>query len=259
MGSRHGGDIRVLGGPQTSTRGHQMRTLKTVGLAGALVAAALIGGTLMSAVFAADPSPSGGTTEPAADPSAKRAGIAAGKYSDAFLDKLASELGVERSALGPATLAASNAAIDAAVAAGDLTADRAAKLKERLGQLDDPAVLLARPGFGHGPRGHDGRGHHRAFRLGLADAADAAATALKLDKAALLQAVRDGKSLKEIAADQSVDYATVSNAILEVVKTHLADQVADEDLTQARADDILAKVTAWLAAGGDLPERRWHR
>jgi hypothetical protein len=236
-----------------------MRTLKTVGLAGALVAAALIGGTLMSAVFAADPSPSAGTSEPAADSSAKPGGIAPGKYSDAFLDRLATELGVERSALGPATLAASNAAIDAAVAAGDLTADRAAALKARLAQIEDPAVLLARPGFGHGPRGHGGPGRGIGFGRGLADAMDAAATALKLDKAALIEAVRDGKSLKEIAADQGVDYATVSNAILEVVKTHLADQVGDEDLTQARADSILEKVTAWLAAGGDLPERRWHR
>jgi DNA-binding NarL/FixJ family response regulator len=235
-----------------------MRTLKTVGLAGALVAAALIGGTLMSAVFAADPSPSATTADPSAEPGK----IRATRYSDAFLDKLASELGVERSALGPATLAASNAAIDAAVAAGDLTADRATALKARLAALEDPAVLLARPGFGHGPRGgHDGpgRGLRFGFGPGLAEATDAAATALKLDKAALIEAVRDGKSLKEIAADQNVDYTTVSNAILEVVKAHLADEVADEDLSQARADDILAKATAWLAAGGELPERRWHR
>jgi hypothetical protein len=231
-----------------------MSKLKTVGLAGALVAAALIGGTLMSAVFAADPSPA--TTTP--DSSAEPGKVRDSKYSDAFLDKLASELGVERSALGPATLAASTAAIDAAVAAGDLTADQAAALKARLAALEDPAVLLARPGFGHGPRGHGGPGRGIGFGLGLADATDAAATALKLDKAALIEAVRGGKSLKEIAADQNVDYATVSNAILEVVKTHLADEVADQDLTQARADDILAKVTAWLAAGGDRPEGR-HR
>jgi 2-keto-3-deoxy-L-rhamnonate aldolase RhmA len=238
-----------------------MRTLKTVGLAGALVAAALVGGTLISAVFAASPAPSGTTTEPAADPSAKPGPLVEDKYADAFLDTLAKELGVERSALGPATLAASNAAIDAAVAAGDLTAERAAALKERLAALEDPAVLLARPGFGHGPRGPHGPGFGRglAFGPGLGDAIDAAADALKLDKAALIETVRGGKSLKEIAADQSVDYTTVSTAILAVVKTHLADEVADEDLTQARADAILEQVTTWLAAGGDLPTGRWHR
>jgi hypothetical protein len=240
-----------------------MRTLKTVGLAGALVTAAIVGGTLMSAVFAADPSPSATTTDPSADPSAKPGRIDATKYSDAFLDKLASELGVERSALGPATLAASNAAIDAAVAAGDLTADQATALKARLAALDDPAVLLARPGFGHGPKGHGGGfggpGRGLAFGRGLGDEIEAAATALKLDNAALIAAVRSGKSLKEIAADQNVDYTTVSNAIIAVVKTHLADEVADEDLTQARADALLAKVTAWLAEGGDLPKGGWHR
>lgn len=239
-----------------------MRTLKTVGLAGALVTAALVGGTLISAALAADPSPSGTTTDPSADPSAKPGRIDATKYSDAFLDKLASELGVARSALGPATLAASNAAIDAAVAAGDLTADQAAALKTRLAALEDPAVLLARPGFGHGGRGHDGGkgfGRGLGFGPGLGDAVDAAAGALKLDNAALIEAVRAGKSLKEIAADQNVDYTTVSNAILAVVKTHLADEVADKDLTQARADALLAKVTTWLAEGGDLPAGRWHR
>jgi hypothetical protein len=232
-----------------------MRTLKTVGLAGALVAAALVGGTLISAVFAASPAPSGTAT----DPSANAGKLIDSEYANAFLDKLAAELGVERSALGPATLAAANAAIDAAVAAGDIDAERAADLKARLADLEDPAVLLVRPGFGHGPRDHHGPGRGIAFGLGLADAFDAAADALKLDKAALLEAARDGKSLKEIAADQGVDYTTVSNAILAVVKTHLADEVADEDLTQARADAILERVTTWLAEGGELPKLRWHR
>lgn len=239
-----------------------MRTLKTVGLAGALVTAALVGGTLISATLAADPSPSATTTDPSADPPAKPWRVDGSKYSDAFLDKLASELGVERSALGPATLAASNAAIDAAVAAGDITADQATALKARLAALEDPAALLARPGFGQGGKGHQGfggPGRGLVFGPGLGDAVDTAATALKLDKAALIEAVRGGKSLKEIAADQNVDYGTVSNAILAVVKTHLADEVADEDLTQARADALLAKVTTWLAEGGDLRPGRWHR
>lgn len=236
-----------------------MRTLKTAGFAGALVAAALVGGTVFSAVFAASPAPSSGTsTDPSADPSAKPRLIDTA-YADAFLDKLASELGVDRSALGPATLAATNAAIDAAVAAGDIDAERATQLKARLAELDDPAVLLVRPGLGHGPRDH-GPGRPRiAFGIGLKDAIDAAATALKLDQAALLEAVRDGKSLKEIAAAQNVDYATVSNAILDVVKKHLADEVADEDLTQARADALLERVTTWLSEGGDLPDKLWHR
>jgi hypothetical protein len=230
-----------------------MRTLKTVGLAGALVAAALVGGTLISAVFAASPAPSGTTADPSADPSAKPGKLLDTKYSDAFLDKLAAELGVQRSALGPATLAASNAAIDAAVTAGDLTADQAAALKTRLAALPDPAVLLARPGFGHGPRdGHDGPGFGRGLGRGLGDAVDAAATALKLDKAALIDAVRAGKTLKTIAADQSVDYTTVSNAILDVVKKHLADAVTATKLTQAQSDAVLKKATDWLAAGGDL-------
>lgn len=232
-----------------------MRTLKSLGLAGALVTAALVGGTVISAVFAADPSPSTGTTEASVEP----AKVRDTKHADVFLDKLAAELGVERSALGPATLAASNAAIDAAVAAGDISADQATALKARLAAVEDPALLLARPGFKHGLRGDHGPGRGIGFGRGLAEATDAAATALKMTETDLLAAVHDGKSLKEIAADQSVDYAAVSTAILDVVKTKLADEVADEDLTQSQADALLAKVTTWLAEGGDLPKGRFHR
>jgi hypothetical protein len=243
-----------------------MKPLTTIGLAGALVAAALVGGTLISAAFASSaPTATSALSDPAADPTAsprtKGERILESAYGKAFLDRLAQELGVDRAKLGSATLAATNAAIDAAVAAGDLDADRAAKLKERLAGLDDPSVLLVRPGFGHGPRdGHGPRGLKVAFGLGLADTIDAAADALKMDQPDLLVAIRDGKSLKEIAAGQKVDYATVTKAILDTVKTRLADEVADKDLTQAQSDRILQKVTDWLNAGGEFPKGRWfHR
>ena len=221
-----------------------MRLFKTIGGIGALVGAALIGGTLISSTLAAS----------RADPTTSTATVpgTGGKiideaYLDTYLDTLASELGVDRSALGPAALAAANAAIDAAVTAGDLDEARATALKERLAGLDDPASLLVR-GFGHGP-GDKGPGGHIA--VGIGEAADAAATALGIDRAALIEALRDGTTLEELATEKGVAYDTVKQAVLDVVNAKLDDAVADEDLTQERADEILARVTDWLDDGGE--------
>lgn len=225
-----------------------MRLLKTIGGAGALVGAALIGGTLISAALAA----------PAADESTTTSDVAVTigdvreEYLETFLDTLATELGVDRSALGPAALAAANAAIDARVAAGDIAEDVAADIKERLADLENPEALLAGRGFlAHGPGG-PGRGIGHAFGLGLAEAADAAAEALGLERSALIEALRDAGSLEQVASDEGVAYDTVKAAVLDAVETRLADEVADEDLTQDRADRILANVTDWLDDGGEV-------
>ena len=220
-----------------------MRAMKTIGAFGALLGAALIGGALISSTFAAS-TPTATTTQ-----TAPTGGVINEEYLDAYLDTLASELGVERSALGPAALAAANAAIDAAVAAGDLDEDRATELKERLADLEDPASLLVR-GFGHGPGG-PGMGHKLA--LGLNGATDAAAEALGIEPADLFEAFRDGTTLEELATQEGVAYDTVKTAVLDAVTTSLADAVADEDITQERADEIIANVTDWLDDGGEGP------
>jgi hypothetical protein len=183
-------------------------------------------------------------------------GVVDDEYLDTFLDTLASELGVDRADFGPAALAAANAAIDAKVAAGDLDEDVAADIKERLAELDNPETLLAGPGFlGHGPGGFAfGHGPGRGIGLAIGEAADAAADALGIERSELVEALRNGDSLEEIATDQGVAYDTVKQAILGVVQAELDDAVADEDLTQERADEILARVTDWLDDGGEPGE-----
>lgn len=105
--------------------------------------------------------PAGQSTQPgqAAQPSTQnRSGT---NYADVFLQKLAAQLGVTVERLKAAALAAGNATIDQGVQAGDLTSDRAAALKERLGQNPLRSGLA---GFGRGFGGHGERGHGHGSR-----------------------------------------------------------------------------------------------
>lgn len=218
-----------------------MKNLKTLGIAGGLVAAALVGGTLISVVAAA---PSSSRTN---------TGLAdvadAAKYCTLWQETFAEELGVSVDALLPAAKAATIATIDAAVEAGELTAARAAEMKTKIEAADGSACrLLGHPFLGMG------RGGPRAHLGG--DLMDAAAGALGLEPAALIEALRGGDSLQQIATDQGKNYAAVSTAIHDAAKADLDTAVA-AGLDQARADEMLSNLDAALAAG-EFPRHRGH-
>jgi hypothetical protein len=82
-----------------------------------------------------------------------------------------------------------------------------------------------------------------------------AAEALGIEPGELMQALRSGDSLQDVATAHGKDYNTVKQAIHDAVKTKLDAAVAD-GLDQARADEILSKVDEALASG-DLPQ--WGR
>jgi hypothetical protein len=211
-----------------------MRNMKTLGIAGGLVAAALVGGTLINAAFAA-PSTS--------SPSSLAAELAKGDYCTAWQKAFADKLGVAVGDLLPAAKAASDAAIDAAVAAGDLTSARGAALKAKVDAFQgDGCRFFGHPflGIGHGPK--------LAF---AGDLLGAAAKALGIQPAALMQSLRNGDSLKDVAAAQKKDYAAVSKAVHDAAKAAL-DKAVAAGLAQARADEILSKLDAALASG-DFP------
>jgi len=212
-----------------------VKNMKTLGIAGGLVAAALVGGTLISAALAAPSSP--GASGSAAD-------LANGEYCTAWQEAFAKELGVAVDDLLPAAKAASIAAIDAAVAAGDLTAERATALKEKVNAADGKGCrFFGHPfaGAGHGPKGHFG-----------GPLLSVAAEALGMEPGALVQALRNGDSLQDVATAQGKDYNTVKQAIHDAVKTKLDAAVAD-GLDQARADEMLSKLDEALASG-DFPQ-----
>ena len=219
-----------------------MRPMKAVFAAGGLVAAALVGGTLMSAALAAPSTSPATTTTTTSDPAD------AGTYCQAFLDAFAGELGTTTDKVTAAGKAAAAAAIDAAVAAGDITADRATQLKDRIASATgDGCGLLGGIGRlgGHGA----GPGDRVASR-GLVDAA---AAALDLTPAELTAKLRSGDSLKEVADAADVDYATVAGAVTAALDKALADAVAAGDLTQARADAVREHIAGEIT-GGTWPD-----
>lgn len=83
-------------------------------------------------------------------------------YADVFLQKFAAALGVSVERLKAAALSAGSATVDQAVGAGDLSAEQAARIKERM-QNDPLRFGFGRGGFGRGDHDHGGRGGGHGF------------------------------------------------------------------------------------------------
>jgi hypothetical protein len=105
------------------------------------------------------------------------------------------------------------------------------------------------------------------------DVFDAAAKALGMSTDDLRAALRDGKSIADIAKDKQVDTSKIVDAVVAAVQADLDQAVKDGKLTQAQADEKLQNLRSRIAAivNGDLPQLRapggyfghgpgrWHR
>ena len=212
-------------------------SLKIVSGAAVLLAAAVIGGALMSTAFAGD---SDTGTDDLTD-----GGTA---YCQTFIDTFASELGVETDALAPAAKAAASASVNAAIEAGDITQDQADAMIERINNWD---------GTGCGWIGfHLGGGHHGEGPGFMSSVFTTVADALGMEPADLREALADA-SLEEVAADQNVSYDDVTRAALAAAKTDLDAAVADGTITQDRADAVYDHLSTWLADGGAFERHGW--
>jgi len=213
-----------------------MKMFKTFGIAASLVAAALVGGTLISAASA---SPAGGSGSiDAASPT----DVDAAAYCDLWRQTFADELGVDVEALTPAAKAATSAAIDAAVENGDLPADIGERMKTALENATGDGCRLLGAGF-------HAWGRHAAGADWIHDWATAAADTLGLSVDELASDLRSGKTLMEIAEAQGVAYEDVSQAIIGAAKADLDALVAADRITQDRADELLAQLTSKLESG----------
>ena len=207
-----------------------MRLTKTLGMAGALILSALVGGTLIGSALAQDE-----TTDTHTD---------AGAYCDTFMETFAAELGSTRDEVIAAGKAAANVALDAAVAAGDVTEERAAAIRERIDAYDGEGCAFGgafKLGFTHGVA--------RGFLRG--DVFEAAADALGIDSSALIEQLGEATSLETLAGEQGVAYDDVKASILAAVQADLDAAVA-QGLDQERADEVIARLTTWLDEGGQL-------
>jgi hypothetical protein len=130
------------------------------------------------------------------------------------------------------------ARIDASVEAGRISAERAAKLRERVTE-----------GSLCGPR------HHAKARIAVRGMLRAAAVFLGLDRAELREQL-PGASLAALAETQGKSVAALEAAMVAPAKARLANAVAKGTITQARADGILDRlqVLADRLASKEFPE-----
>lgn len=116
------------------------------------------------------------------------------------------------------------ARIDAAEQVGRISSERAAKLRERVSEGN-----LCRAA------------HHRKTRIAAHSMIGAAAKFLGLDRAELREQL-PGNSLASLAEKQGKKIADLKKAMLAPAHERLAKAVADDHITQARADEVLEKL-----------------
>lgn len=198
-----------------------------------IVAAAMVAGLALGFVVgpmfqAGSASAQTAPTQTAPDPSGKSA------LWTAFLDNLASTLGIQRTALDTAITTAGNQTADDAVAAGTLTQAQADALKARIAAGDTGALWGGRGGpGGRGP----GRGAHGELGRVMVEAA---ASKLGITVEELHTQLRSGQTLAQIATANNTTEQAVVDAALAAAKTKLGEAVTAGTLTQAQADAIYA-------------------
>jgi hypothetical protein len=152
--------------------------------------------------------------------------------SAAIVEDAARELGVSPERLSGALKQAFENRIDQAVEDGTLSAEAAERLKERLEAGDVP--LLGAPLLkGLGPFGHHGP---KLLRFGL----DAAADYLGVTEDELREAMRDGKTLAEVAKAEGKSVDGLVDALVAEQTQRLGDAVEDGRLTDEQRDAIVA-------------------
>jgi methylphosphotriester-DNA--protein-cysteine methyltransferase len=163
----------------------------------------------------------------------------------ALIDAVAAKLGLTPAQLQAAFKAVLVERIDAKVAAGALTPEQAAKLKERIANAQGLG-LGARKAFGKQAKAFKQGKIAKAKKLGPV------ATLLKMTREELRAELKAGKSLTEVAAAKGVSKSDLVNAMTQPAKDRLAKAVAAGKLTQARADQMLQKLTERVTKLVDL-------
>ncbi len=135
------------------------------------------------------------------------------------------------------------------VADGDMTQTEA---DERLAQVEEKvteAVNSSLPERGQGKQGK--RGGRALLRV--------AAEELGMTPQELVEELRseEGRTIADVAADNSVSVDTIIDAAVEKASEKLAEKVANGDMTQAEADERLTQIEEKVteAVNSPLPER----
>lgn len=163
-----------------------------------------------------------------------------------FLDRVAQKLGIDSPKLKQAIDDTRIEDIDAAVAAGNLTQKQADALKQRAANGPE---FFGEKGFapgmngGHGP----GRGFDFGLGMGMHDAAQKFAGFLGISVEQLRTELQAGNAtLASVAESHGKSRDDVKSFIAGNVKSKLDAAVANQDLTQQRADQILSNLNSSL-------------
>ena len=137
-------------------------------------------------------------------------------------------------------LSAIKEALKGLVTDGTITQEQADRVATTLNESE--ALHRGGPGGHHGHGGHGGHGG-AGFHGGFAF--DAAADALGITAAELRTALREGKTLAEIAEAEGVETDALVDDLVAAATERIERAVTDGRLTRERADELIA----------DLPER----
>jgi polyhydroxyalkanoate synthesis regulator phasin len=121
--------------------------------------------------------------------------------------------------------------IDEAVANGDLDADRAEELKDRIAESD--GIFVPRP---HQRPHHDKAPGHMLI-------GQAANSVLDLEEGELREAFEEGQSLLDVALANGFTEDEFKTALLDEVQAQLDVMVDEEKIDQEKADEIYARIS----------------
>jgi DNA-binding CsgD family transcriptional regulator len=171
---------------------------------------------------------------------------------EAFQAAVAEKLGVTTAELEDAYKEAALERLDAAVAAGRLTEEQADSIRARIESGD----FLGKPAFGFGYGPGFGLDVHVDGGPGAGVRMESAADYLGLTEAEVLERLRDGKSLADIAKAEGKSVEGLKQALLAPAKAKLDNAVQKGEITSAQRDEILAKLESGiddLVNGTGLP------
>lgn len=184
------------------------------------------------------PAPTQQPVQPQAPAQAQPPAAPGTDLRNAFLDKLAATLKIQRSALDTALQQAATGTVDDAVKQGTLTQAQADAIKARI-QQGDIDGLWGRPDGPEGPGGRHGGPRDGAVHQAMFDAV---AKALGLTSDQLITQLRSGQTLDQLAQAHNTTADAVAKAALTAAKAQLDADVKAGTLTQSQADTIYSRL-----------------
>lgn len=230
-------------------------------LAVAVLAVAAVGGVVRAQTPSPSPSgPSGSAQAPQAGQGAgARAGI------DSFLNALAQNLGITRSALNSGLQTTATQQIDQAVAAGKITQQQASQADQRIANGQLPFGILGggrrhggggpgrgngqgQPGSSAGRGGGQGQPGNSALASCFTAAQQALTSTLGISASDLSQARQSGQTLDQIAQAQGTSLQALQDAISTAATSCLDQQVQSGTITAAQEQSILQRLQNGLTS-----------